>query len=221
MVILTKEDPICIKPFIVKVLIFCCVLCIFPQCTHLKTPLPLSTSHVCTPKQILRKYTQEEGIPPGLKGIAKIKVESPDEKFSVKEIVIAQRPQYLRLETLNPLGQPLFFIVTDGEELSLFSPPENKFYHGVASRENVSLFFHINLSLEEMLSIIFGVVPLIEYDAEQTECWMKGDVCLLKLSTKEKKFTQILKIDFSDRAVVESETHEQGEGVILTTNAGR
>lgn len=165
----------------------------------------------------MQEFTEKERIITGLKGIAKIKVESPKEKFSVKEIVITKRPQCLRLETLNPLGQPLFFIVTDGKELSLFSPSENKFYQGIASRKNVSLFFHVNLGLEETVSILLGKVPLIDYDAEQAECQMRGKFCVLKLSTRDKKLTQILKVNLSDQKVVESETYKQEEGLVLTT----
>ena len=197
------------------------MLFVFPQCTHLKRPTPQSVYQVCSPQQILQEFEEEERIITGLKGIAKIKVESPKEKFSVKEIVITKRPQCLRLETLNPLGQPLFFIVTDGKELSLFSPSENKFYRGIASRKNVSLFFHVNLGLEETVSIILGKVPLIEYDAEHVECQREADFYVLKLSTKDKKLTQILKVNLSDQKVVESETYKQGEGLILTAQYKR
>ena len=201
--------------------ILCCFLFVLLQCTHLKRPTPQSVYQVCSPQQILQEFEEEERIITGLKGIAKIKVESPKEKFSVKEIVITKRPQCLRLETLNPLGQPLFFIVTDGKELSLFSPSENKFYRGIASRKNVSLFFHVNLGLEETVSIILGKVPLIEYDAEHAECQMEADFYVLELSTKDKKLTQILKVNLSDQKVVESETYKQGEGLILTAQYKR
>lgn len=165
----------------------------------------------------MQEIREEKGVPAALKGIAKIKVESPDEKFSVKEIVIAKRPHCLRLETLNPLGQPLFFIVTDGRELFLFSPPENKFYQGIASTKNVSLFFRVNLSLEETISIILGKVPLIDYDAGQVGCQMKGDFCVLRLTTRDGKLKQVIKVGLADHKVMESKTYKQGDGLIRTT----
>jgi len=160
---------------------------------------------------------KEEGIPIGIKGIAKIRVESPDKKFSVKEVVIAKRPQYLRLETLSPLGHPAFFVVTDGRELFLFSPSENKFYHGIASPKNMSLLLPLSLSLEETISIMLGKVPLIDYDSEQVKCRVKGDFCVLRLSTRDGRFTQVLKVSLYGQKVIESETSEQGEGLILST----
>ena len=209
------------KPFLFKLAILYCFLFVLPQCTYLKRPTPQSVYQVCSSQKILREFKEEENTFTCLKGIAKIRVESPKEKFSVKEIIIAKRPQCLRLETLNPLGQPLFFIVTDGKELSLFSPSENKFYRGVASRKNVSLFFHVNLGLEETVSIILGKVPLIDYDAERAECQMEGDFYVLKLSTRDKKFKQIIKVRHSDQKVVESDTYMQGEGLVRTTKFRR
>jgi outer membrane lipoprotein-sorting protein len=72
-----------------------------------------------------------------------------------------------------------------------------------------------------MVSIILGKVPLIDYDAEETECQMEADFYVLKLSTKDKKLTQILKVNLSDQKVVESETYKQGEGLILTAQYKR
>ena len=216
-----RESYICLKSFLFKVAILYCFLFVLPQCAHLKRPTPQSVYQVCSSQKILQEFKEEENTFTCLKGIAKIRVESPEEKFSVKEIIIAKRPQCLRLETLNPLGQPLFFIVTDGKELSLFSPSENKFYRGVASRKNVSLFFHVNLGLEETVSIILGKVPLIDYDAEQAECQMEGDFYVLKLSTRDKKFKQIIKVRHSDQKVVESDTYMQGEGLVRTTKFRR
>ena len=162
---------------------------------------------------------REEGIPSGLKGIARIKVESPDEKFSVKELVIAKSPDCLRLETLSPLGHPEFFAVTDGKELFLFSPSENKFYHGMASPENISVFIPLNLKLEEIVSILLGKVSLIDYDTDQAECQVEGDFYVLRLSSEDGRFKQMLKVSITKQKVVESKTCEK-EALILAVKYG-
>ena len=205
------------KPFLVQLSIFCCVLFILPRCTHLKPPTPISVYQECSPHQILLRFKEEEGIPIGLKAVAKIRVESPDKKYSVKEVIVVKRPQCLRLETLSPLGHPLFFIVTDGRKLFLFSISENKFYHGIASTKNISLLFPGNLSLEEIVSIMLGEVPLIDYDSEQVECQTKGDICVLRLSTEDERFKQVLRVSLSNQEVIESEIYDQVEGLILST----
>ena len=203
------------RPFLFKLSILCGILFALPQCAHIKKPTSLSISQVCSAQKILQEFKEEESAFTCLRGIAKIRVESPEEKFSVKEIIIAKKPKSLRLETLSPLGRPVFFILTDGEELSLFSPSENRFYQGVASSKNVSLFFHVNLDLEEMISILQGKVALIEYDTEQVACRASGNYCVLTLYSRDRKFTQVIKISLSEQKAVESEIYKQGEGLIL------
>ncbi len=160
-------------------------------------------------------------MPASLKGIAKIKVESPDGKFSVKELVIAKRPGCLWFETLSPFGRSEFFAVTDGKELFLFSPSENKFYHGMVSPENLSVFIPLNLRLEEIVSIMLGSIPLIDYNAEQLECKTEGDFYVLQLFTRDESFKQVLKVSLSTQKVAESKTYEKGDGLVLYTQYKR
>jgi outer membrane lipoprotein-sorting protein len=146
-------------------------------------------------------------------------VELPDKKFSVKEIIIAQTPYYLRLETLSPLGQPQFIAATDGGELFLFYPSENKFYVGAASRRNLSLFIPLNLSLDTVVSLIMGRVPLIEYDDEQMVCEVQGDFYVLKLSGREGEQTQVLQLH-RDQKELKTESYEEGGKLLFTTQYG-
>lgn len=206
------------KPLLIRL---CCLFCVFPllvHCAHV-TPLPpppLFPS--CSPDLILQKIQQDD-IPQGLRGIAKVKVELPDKKFSVKEIIIVQNPHYLRLETLSPLGQPQFIAATDGDDLYLFYPSENKFYSGAASRGNLSLFIPLNLSLETVVSLISGRVPLIEYDDEQMACVVEGDFYVLRLSGRKQGRTQTLKLH-RDHHELKTESYGEEEELLFTTQYG-
>jgi len=212
--------PIWVNTFLLRLTIFCCFLFVLPRCTHLNTPAPIIDHQACSPRQILLDIEEGKDIPAGLKGIARVKVESPDKKFSVKEIVIAKRPRCLRLETLSPLGRPEFYAVTDGIDLFLFSPSENKFYRGATSPENVSLFIPLNLSLEEMVSVILGKVPLIDYDDRQVKCEEGGGFWIVSLSAKDGRSTQVLKISMQNKRVVETETYGEGGNVIFSGEFG-
>ena len=142
-----------------------------------------------------------------LKAIAKIKVESPDETFSVKELIIAQKPNRLRLETLSPLGQPGFYAATDGQELFLFAPSENTFYHGSATPRNLGLSIRLHLRVEEMVAVILGRVPLIDYDADHLGCTVKEDGYVMQLRGRDENTTQVLTFSGDYLRVVASETY--------------
>ena len=209
------------KTALIRLFISCTFLFIIPCCAYLTPSPPPYLPPTCTPEELLRQLREAQGVPNAMRGIAKVKIESPEKKFSTKEIIIAQRPHEVRLETLSPLGHPEFFVVTDGQELSLLSPAENRFYHGPASPKNLSLLVPVTLkSVEEMVSIILGGTPLIDYDPEQVGYRVKGEWCVLKLTTKDGSVRQELKVSLSEQRVVESETSERGKGVILIITYG-
>jgi outer membrane lipoprotein-sorting protein len=143
--------------------------------------------------------------------VAKVKVTSADEKFSVKELIVAQKPNLLRLETLNPLGHPQFFAVTNGEALYLFAPSENRFYYGNVSQDNMSSFLPLSLSLENVVPLVLGGVPLIDYDPEQVVCQVMGDYFFLQLWEKEDDTRQVLTVGLDDLRVMESQIFHNRE----------
>lgn len=55
-----------------------------------------------------------------LRAVGKLRVESPDGSASVQEVVLAERPARLRLESLNVLGQAATLLVTDGERFAFY-----------------------------------------------------------------------------------------------------
>lgn len=149
-------------------------------------------------------------------------MESPDESFSVKELIVAQRPGSMRLETLTPLGQPGFYAAIDGEDLFLFSPSENIYYHGRATPHNLGLILPMPLSLnmEQVISLILGSVVLIDYDADQLLCNVQEDGYLLRLRTRDENTTQVLTLSREDLRVVASETYGDGEELTLSVGYG-
>ena len=208
------------KSFLVpRAAVYCLLLFLLPCCSHLKTPALKRVYPPCFPQEIL-PFIKDSGIPNALKGIAKVKVRSSDETFSVKELISAQSPHYLRLETLHPLGPPVFYAVTDGKEVFIFAPSEKKFYFGSVSPQTVSLFIPLSLSIEELVPILLGRMPLIDYDGGQATCERANDFYSLQLSAKDGSVLQLLKISADNLTVVESETYEQGGELIISVQFG-
>jgi len=153
----------------------------------------------------------ETGAPRGLKGVAKVKVKTANEKFSVKELIVAQRPNLLRLETLTPLGHPQFFAVANGGVLYLFAPSENTFYYGDTSPQNMSSFFRISLSLENVVPLILGGISLIDYDSAHVGCQMLGDYYSLQLWAKDENTRQVLTVGIENLTIMTSEIYHNRE----------
>ena len=147
-------------------------------------------------------------------------MKSPGESFSVKELISVQSPYSLRLETLTPLGYPVFYAVTDGKDVSMFIPSEKKFYRGSASPETVSLLIPLSLSMDELVSIFLGRKPLIDYDDGQVSCEEGDGFYRLQLLTEDKSEKQLLKVRADNLTVVESATYEEGGSLISSVDFG-
>ena len=143
--------------------------------------------------------------------MAKVKVKTADEKFSVKELIVAQRPDLLRLETLSPLGHPQFFAVANGEALYLFAPSENTFYYGTTSPQHMSSFLPLNLSLENVVPLILGGVQLIDYDTEHVGCQVLGDYYSVQLWAEDENTRQVLTVGLQNLTVMASEIYHNRE----------
>jgi hypothetical protein len=187
---------------VLAVLLLGSVVC----CARLKPPSPYPGADRCPGHQVLLDALLVPP-PPVVKGIAKIKVESPEETFSVKELIIAQAPDRLRLETLSPLGQPGFYAATDGRDLFLFAPSENTYYRGAAIPRNLGLIIPLRLGVEDMVSVIRGSVPLIAYDADHLRCAANEAGYVLQLTGQDENTTQVLTFSRDGLRVVTSETY--------------
>ncbi|MCZ6684706.1 MAG: hypothetical protein O6849_01835, partial [Candidatus Dadabacteria bacterium] len=77
---------------------------------------------------ILEKIQLYEGAIRSLKSLAKVKIKTPDSKISYTQVTIAQRPDLLRLEALNPFGKTVGFISSDGTNIYIISPSERGVY---------------------------------------------------------------------------------------------
>ena len=63
----------------------------------------------------LQRFTEEGETRQSLRALVSLKLDSPSGSGRVKEVILAERPARLRLETLNMLDQTHTLLVTDGE----------------------------------------------------------------------------------------------------------
>lgn len=101
-----------------------------------------------------------------LRGQARIRVSSAAENYRATEIVFSKKPSFLRLETVGPLGETLLFLTTDLKRVFIYSPMENRFYSGLASRKNLSLLIPLPFKAADIVGLLQGRVDLSAYAAK-------------------------------------------------------
>ena len=68
----------------------------------------------------LRSARSEAETRVGVRAIGRVRLEGPRGSSRVRQVIIAERPGRLRLESLNLLGQTASLLVTDGERYAFF-----------------------------------------------------------------------------------------------------
>jgi outer membrane biogenesis lipoprotein LolB len=127
-------------------------------CVH-RAPLPpaewpLSLAEV---QADVERLVREGESRRSLRAAGKLRVRTPDRDGRVREIILAQRPDRLRLESLSPLGQAVGLLVTDGTRYSFFDG--ERIESGEVSGE---LLRHVGLALQpgEAVEVLLAAPPV-------------------------------------------------------------
>lgn len=97
-----------------------------------------------------------------LRGLAQVDLQAGIRHATVDDmVVVLRRFEAIRLEGIGPIGQPLFLLIADAHELSLYAPQEGRLLTGAASAENLMRLFGIALTPTALEYVLAGDVPLV------------------------------------------------------------
>jgi hypothetical protein len=110
----------------------------------------------------LMREWQAEGAGIGsLQGLSKVNVKAPLESLHGSQVILAEKPDHLRAETLGPFGTPILLLSADGTNLAVSLPSQNLFYTGSATPENLDLFVHLPLRPSDLVNVLLYQPPVI------------------------------------------------------------
>jgi outer membrane lipoprotein-sorting protein len=181
-------------------------LLLLSACATLPVPPPAPP----LPDDLLQEIRLRGEFFQGLKGLAWATVDSPKDRFRVQEVFLAQRPGLLRMETLGLLGTPQFYLVTDGQEVTLYDPGENRYFHGPYDAHALPFALPLRLSSEEIVSFLLGTPPFLGSVQTSVSQDREKGLWLLKLASVDPDFQQKLWIDPQSLAIRRGEVHCPG-----------
>lgn len=147
-------------------IIFCSILIIsITSCAVKKEAVKLEGTNTIS---ILEKIKLYEGAVRSAKGLAKVKIKTPDNKISYTQVTIAERPDLLRLEALNPFGKTVGFISSDGSNIYIISPSERGVYDSSTKFDLAYVYPGLNLEItaNNLVNLILGRLPENVFDLE-------------------------------------------------------
>jgi hypothetical protein len=84
---------------------------------------------------------------------------SPQQNYSGTALLLGRLPANLKVDILDFLGRTILSFATDGTEVKVLSPRENKFLQGPATSRNLAAFIPPAVSLPQTLRLLVGALP--------------------------------------------------------------
>jgi outer membrane lipoprotein-sorting protein len=198
-------------------ILFVFILSIIIGCARLR-PSKIPIEPISSPEEVLQRVRVRESAINNLKGLAKLKVADVKKNYpTVKEVIIAQRPFSLRMETLGFLGRPMFIFTAKDNLLSILSMSKNKYYRGNITPQSRSVFSP-DLKLKDLFSILLGGIPYIDYVDAEIRFIEKDKIYFVTITKKGGTAKQFLWVDPLRFTTIKSEIYNISEDLIFKVN---
>jgi len=127
--------------------------------------------------------------------LAHVRFSSPGKSFRTQQVILAKRPAFLRLETLSLLGNPQFYLVTNGQDLSMYNPGENRYYRGRANARYFSSLLPLPLDPEEIVALLLGSFAILPHGEASVRSDPQEKLWILDLNDSSQGTTQTLGVE--------------------------
>lgn len=112
---------------------------------------------------------------------------------------MARRGGNLRFDVVSPFDTPLATLVSNGKRFALVDAQKNRHYHGPASPCNISRLLRIVMRADDVLTILGGSTPVIDFHKLSLAWDDQAGVEVLSLAAKN-GMTQKIRLDGHNRS---------------------
>jgi len=138
-------------------------LALIAGCTARQAAIPApSTAELRalpTAADLVRASTARRLAVHSVRAQARLLYTSPAESQRAKQVLLAARPDRLRLEVLSPFGAVFVMTTRDGV-LTAWDRGEATVYRGEASADNLERYAHVDLPISTAVDILLGTPPI-------------------------------------------------------------
>ncbi len=123
-------------------------------------PLPSAVSGpVPQAAELVRALAARRAAIHSVRALARTSFTSPEESRRAKQVIVAARPDKLRLEVLSVFGA-VFVLVTDDGELTAYAPEEKAVYRGAATAGNLARYAQVDMPVTTAVDLLLGTPPM-------------------------------------------------------------
>ena len=122
-------------------------------------PAPPPVTGISSEELLLRLRSRQQHIQ-SFQAKGRITYLSPKQNYSGTALLTGRLPASLKVDILDFLGRTILSFATDGTEVKILSPHENKLLRGPATPGNLAAFIPPTVSLPQTLRLLIGALPL-------------------------------------------------------------
>jgi hypothetical protein len=130
-------------------------------CTTLRHSAPAAApaGPLPTAAEVLDSLAARRAAVHSLRAWAKLSYSSPEESRRARQLLVAERPDRLRLEILSPFGTVFALTTADGT-LAAYATDERTLYRGAATAANLARYTDVALPIDTAVDLLLGTPPL-------------------------------------------------------------
>jgi len=133
-------------------------LCLWAGCRSL--PPPRLPAAVLAPAELISRLQAEKPQVQAFAARGRLTILSPTRNYSGSSFIKGILPTTVRADVNDPLGRSLLNFYSNGQEVQVLFPKENKLYRGEATPGNLAAFIPTAMTLPQMLRLMVGDLPL-------------------------------------------------------------
>jgi hypothetical protein len=154
-------------------------------CAH----LDLSRIPTPTGAALLKDVDELEGLVSQVKGSGRVQAHSSRGNGEVAAFIAARAPGEVHLELLDFFGSPAQVLISDGRSFGLYQRDQGTYLHGPATAAAISRILPLDLSAEDLVSILLGRTPRLRVVPGPVEVDAEADAYRLTLVQGERRQT--------------------------------
>jgi|UniRef100_A0A7V6A3A4 outer membrane biogenesis lipoprotein LolB len=184
----------------------------------LRRPQALPAAGKLSPEQVVSQLRARQGQVTGFAAKGRVTLVSPEQNATGTAIIKGKLPETLRVDLKDPLGRSVLSFSTDGQQVEILFPRENKLLTGPATPANLSSFIPAGVKLPQALRLMVGDLPLSQ--GKPARMSQESDRYVLEWQAPDGSLQERLWVNAGAVEPVKDEWYGPGGNLIFSAELG-
>ena len=184
----------------------------------LRRPKALPVAAQLPPEQVVSQLRARQGQLTSFAAKGRVTLVSPEQNATGTATIKGKLPETLRVDLKDPLGRSVLSFYTDGQQVEILFPRENKLLTGPATPTNLSSFIPAGVKLPQALRLMVGDLPLSQ--GKPARMSQESDRYVLEWQAPDGSLMERLWVSAAEVQPVKDEWYGPGGRLIFSAELG-